>query len=152
MRSLTSVLAALLLAAASLPGAAQAQANGKPVNGKPAARKPATAKSTAHKPAAKAAAAPAKTTVLAPVKLTTVKGVVLGPDNLALAGASVFPLGKPGQTVVTNQGGEFILTVPAALVPSVKLNVAYQGLGDWQVHLKDKRTDALFVTLLPHDL
>ncbi len=145
MRSLTTLLASFVFAAASLLTAAPVQANGHA----PATRKPAAETATAKK----TAAAPAKAAAgLAPVKLVTVKGVVLGPNDLALAGASVFPLGKPGQAVITNQDGEFGFTVPAAQVASLKLNVAYQGLGDWQVGLKDQRTNVLFVTLLPQGL
>ena len=143
--SIAGAAAALLLAV--LPALGQAKRPVPPRRGAGRGYVATGRRTLAARPAvAKAAAGPA---VLAPVRLVTIKGIVLGPDDLALPGASVFPLGRPGLTVITNASGEFTLVVPAAAVATLKLEVAYQGLGDWHLRMKAGDDTPLFITLLP---
>ena len=80
--------------------------------------------------------------------MVEVKGVVLGPNSLALPGAVVFPVGKLGQMVVTNEDGEFSFTMPAAAARGLQLRATYAGLGEWQVRVANGH-EALFITLMP---
>ena len=119
----------------------QARPSGHPVRGRhPASvRKPAVAR---QKPEAAVPAAAVAPPVAVP-PLVTVRGVVLGPNHLALPGATVFVAGQPSQMVVTNQDGEFALQLPQA----AQLVVAYSGLADCRLPVPAHDSNTLFVTL-----
>ncbi|MEJ7664856.1 MAG: carboxypeptidase-like regulatory domain-containing protein [Hymenobacter sp.] len=73
------------------------------------------------------------------------RGVVLNPDGLPCAGASVYPAGMARQLVVTDAQGAFTLPVPAGA--ALSLQVEYFGVGSSRVALDAPSTEPLRIIL-----